>query len=505
MTAPSVGTRASASPSKGRPGFGTAGIAERREQTTPRALTFLDPGHAAMLDARGLDTDLCRRLGVVSASVPGGGDWVAFPYVRHGKVVNHKYRRLDEKDFRQDKGGEQCWFNHDCLLDESLARHPLVVTEGEFDAIAAMQAGFRRVVSVPGGAPSTEVRDGGAKYAFIEDSKSLLREARNIVLAVDGDKAGVALLNDLARRLGNGRCRYVAYPDGCKDLNDLLLGFGAEAVVDAVNAAKWLKVSGLYLMSEMPPVDDAAPHESGIPGMRDHYRLRLGDFCVITGIPGHGKSTFVNDMVCNAVELHDWRACFSSFEQHPQIDHRRALIRWKTGFGEHELSPRRLIEVSQWIDSRFSFVVPDEDEDATLEWIIDKMASASCRYGAEIWVIDPWNELDHARPKDMSLTEYVGHSIRELKKAARRWNCHLIVVAHPTKLMREKDGQLPMPSLYDISDSAHWFNKPDVGVVVHRDGYGTKVRVCKSRYHDSIGKPGTVELRFDEVLGRYVA
>jgi twinkle protein len=459
-----------------------------------------------MLSLRGLDTALLGRLGVTSASIPGGGDWVAFPYVRNGKVVNHKYRRLDMKDFRQDKGGEQCWWNHDCLHDKELADQPLVVCEGELDAVSAMQCGFTRVLSVPNGAPDRELRQDGAKYGYLADSLAMLHGVRNIVLATDGDRQGVALMNDLAVRLGKGRCRYVTYPDGCKDLNEVLQTRGDVGVVEAVNGARWVKVVGLHLMSELPPVEDPVPHDSGMPGLAEHYRLRRGDFCVVTGVPGSGKSTWVNDLACRLTqEPARWRTCFASFEQHPQVDHKRALVRWSTGATEAELSYRRLIEVHQWMDANFSFVIADEDEDATLEWILDKLAAAVVRYGADLCVIDPWNELDHARPKDMSLTEYVGHSIRQMKKFARTWNVHLIIVAHPTKLARDKDGQLPMPTLYDISDSANWFNKPDVGVIVHRDLDGTKVRVAKSRYHDSIGKPGTVTMRFDTHTNRYEA
>ncbi|WP_159717616.1 toprim domain-containing protein [Geminicoccus flavidas] len=110
-------------------------------------MPVLHPDHAQWLEARGLSTGLTTALGINSAECPDGGDWNAF-YVRHGRVVNHKYRRVDGKGFMQDKGGAQTWWNHDCLLDDTLSSEPAIITEGELDAIAAMQAGFRRVVSV---------------------------------------------------------------------------------------------------------------------------------------------------------------------------------------------------------------------------------------------------------------------------------------------------------------------------------------------------------------------
>ena len=99
----------------------------------------------AFLEARGLDTELCERLGLTSGPDRNGREWIAIPYERAGARVNRKFRAIDAKDFRQDKGGEQIFWRQDCLSDVGLADQPLVITEGEFDAIAAIQAGAGRV------------------------------------------------------------------------------------------------------------------------------------------------------------------------------------------------------------------------------------------------------------------------------------------------------------------------------------------------------------------------
>jgi twinkle protein len=98
----------------------------------------------------------------------------------------------------------------------------------------------------------------------------------------------------------------------------------------------------------------------------------------------------------------------------------------------------------------------------------------------------------------MSLTEYVGFAIREFRRFAKKYQCHVIVAAHPAKMTRGKDGQYPVPSLYDISDSAHWTNKPDIGIVIHRASEEEMVfKVAKSRFHDVLGKPGDYTFRFN--------
>jgi twinkle protein len=461
-----------------------------------------------------MDADLCEALGIETASSPDGGDdWIAIPFLKAGAVVNRKYRRVvkrpDAANFAQDKGGEQCWWNYDVLLDRATAGQPIIITEGELDAIVALQCGLGRVMSVPGGAPQAETK-GDGKYGFIADTLPLMSEVREFVLAVDNDPAGIALLNDLAKRLGRGRCKFANYPAGCKDLNEVLFRHGPSGVVEAITKAKWLQVPGLYTMDELPPVPEPEPMVIGIHGLAEHFRMRLGDFSILTGMPGLGKSTFVNDLACRMAHHHGWHTCFASPEQSPQVDHRRALRTWASRKPEAIQSKGELEIADQFINDQFSFVVGSDDEDFDLDWLLDKLASAVVRYDAKLCVIDPWNELDHAKPKDMTTTEYVGRAIRQLKKFAKKWQVHLMVVAHPAKISRNKDGSAPRPTLYDISDSAHWFNKSDVGLILHPGededgGKYTSLLIAKSRYHDKIGKPGEVRLQFVPHTARFEA
>ncbi len=460
-----------------------------------------------LIEARGLDVELAVRLGLDSSPRSGGGEVLVFPYVVKGEVVNHKYRSPDKR-FHQDAGAVKCFWNFDAIADLSLADEPLIITEGEFDAMAAIQCGFVRAVSVPDGAPKEEIADSETrKYSYLDHAGAALRSVKTIILATDSDGPGQALLNDLSIRLGKARCKWVRYPKGCKDLNDALREYGPKGVSAVFDRAEWCKVDGVYRMSELPPYPVRKQHCTGMPGMDRHYRIRMGDFCVVTGIPGHGKSTFVNDMLCRAVERYGWRVAIASFEQHPQADHRRALREWfcRCPIADEHGQPIALDEdiarADAWIDEHFVFIVPDDDDLANLSWVLEKCASAVIRYGCRVVTIDPWNELDHDRPSDISLTEYTGKAIKEFKRLARSVDCHVIVVAHPTKLA---GGE--RPGLYSISDSAHWANKPDVGVVVWKpnmEGQIAEIKVVKSRYHDQIGYPGKLTMRYNPFNRRF--
>jgi twinkle protein len=483
--------------------FGVAGIADGLEAYGLKPLT---DRHLAAIGERGLDAELLVTLGV-GASGRLAGDAIGIPFVDNGKVVAVKHRTLvGEKRFTQDVGGKQVLYNVDCLRDAGLRDGVVVITEGELDCMSAIQAGYRRSVSVPGGAPSQPAKEGGRQYAFMDEALPLLEGCREIVLATDDDDPGRILRDDLALRLGAWRCKWVRYPKGCKDLNDALRLYGVKGVQASLDkTAQPMRIRGYYEMRELPELPANPGHSTGIVGLDEHYKLRRGDFCVITGIPGHGKSSFINEVCGRMAQRHGWRTVFASFEQTPQREHRRALRTFYAEKLERHMTPEEIDAADAWIGRHFGFIVPGDDDEVDLTYILETAAQAVLRKEASILVIDPWNELDHLRAPDQSLTEYVGFAIKTLRKFARKNNIHLIVAAHPAKMLRSKDGKLPMPGLYDISDSAHWSNKPDVGLVVHREDMATndtRIRVLKARYAE-IGRPGEIKGAWNIERTRY--
>jgi twinkle protein len=249
-------------------------------------------------------------------------------------------------------------------------------------------------------------------------------------------------------------------------------------------------------MSDLPPLPEAPVYEIPMAKFTARYKVRLGDLAVFTGIPSHGKSSFVNDVCCRLVEAHGLSIAFASFEQMPQRDHRRNLRTWFAGKPTSYFAPEDFRTADTWIDKYFSFLVPSEDDDVTLEWLLDKAEASVIQHGARVVVIDPWNEMDHARSREESLTEYTGRAIKALRRFAKKLMVHVIIVAHPSKQQKDENGDYRVPTLYDVSDSAHWYNKADIGIVVHRYSDHTLLRVAKSRYHDEIGIPGDEKAHF---------
>ncbi len=441
------------------------------------------------LTERGLCLETALRYGI-----SGSKGSIAIPYLRNGVVQNTKYRAINEKKFWQD-GGKQFVWNYDVLTDDTLTE-PLLITEGEFDALAAIQSGHIRTISIPNGGTT-----GSSNLDWLKEIDNFMPS--EIILAFDNDDVGHNLLEEISNFLGKARCKFVRYPSGCKDLNDVLKSGGEIDVKGVIKASGWVSVKGSYLMSELAPLPYRVPMAAGMSYLDNHMKIRLGDFSVVTGIPGHGKTTFLNDYINRIIEKYNLKVCCASFEQPPQTDHKRALRTWHGGKLVKNMSEEEISAADRWIDNRYIFIVPGEDDYITLEWLIERMESVVIRNGVKIIVIDPWNEMDHIREKNETITEYTGKAIRQLKAFAKSRGVHVMVVAHPAKMLRDRSGKYPIPTLYDISDSSHWANKADLGVVVHRAKDGDTIQIVKSRHHQEIGKTGVVDVKFSQETGRY--
>jgi twinkle protein len=235
--------------------------------------------------------------------------------------------------------------------------------------------------------------------------------------------------------------------------------------------------------------------------------VREGELSVVTGIPNHGKSEFVDALIINLAMTYGWRFAVCSFEN-PPADHIAKLAEKYLGapFWDgptQRMSETDLLRAIQWCEDYF-YLIRTEDESPTIDWILTAAKAAVLRHGVKGLILDPYNEIEHKRPANMSETEYVSQLLGKVKRFAQNHGCHVWFIAHPAKLYAD-NGKAPVPTLYDISGSAHWANKADFGVVVHRPDLHqpvTEIHVRKVR-SKAFGKIGKVALQYDRATGRY--
>lgn len=478
-------------------------------------------------EGRGIDPETASRYHVYTASSQRQddgsalvepderGNIIVFPFFDGETEVAAKYR-APGKRFWQRSGGRRTFWNADAMDDPALENGSasLVIAEGEIDALTAIDCGFPMTVSVPDGAPA--VRDGEdpeelpetdeeqerrGKFEFVWNNRDRLKRIKHFIIAVDNDAPGKRLAAELVRRLSAARCAFVVYPEGCKDLNDVLMKHGRDAVVRCLNEARPYPVKGLYRLSDYPDMGEPKTYATGWPDLDDHLKLWLGELLVITGIPGHGKSTWTMNLCVNLARQHGWVCAVASFEI-PTVPALRFKLRLAvTGVGKDRWHRQLIEEADGFIQRHFVFIDDDPagggDDDLTLEWLLERAADAVLRDGIKVLVIDPWNEVEHARPKNESETQYVNRALRMIRRFAARYEVLAIVVAHPTKEVG-RDGKGRTPTLYDIEGSAAWYNKPDHGIVIDVPNpahHETVVWIKKARFSWS-GKKGDVTLEY---------
>lgn len=222
------------------------------------------------------------------------------------------------------------------------------------------------------------------------------------------------------------------------------------------------------------------------------FRFYHGQFVVTTGKPGHGKSTFLFNIVANIARLHGIRSFLYVPENERYLRDKLRKI-WNDD------------ERFQYFASQQVFVqsaMPEHyaSDPHTLDWILDHAAFAVQHDHIELLIIDPWNEIEHAKPRDMLMTDYIGGCLRLIKQFCRHFRVVIVVVAHPTKAAADPDR---LPLLSDIEGSMNWWNKSDNGLVVVREHESGTCRVisAKVREEPDAGKTGSCRFWVDPETG----
>ena len=471
----------------------------------------LSDGALAYLSERGISEEIAKLCGAVSGAkffrkLKREAPAVGFVYRAKGRDYAVKWRCIEDKDFTQD-GAAQTLF----LSDRIAAKDNLIITEGEIDALSFWQAGLPFAVSIPSGAIQATSDEDGARTKWLSHNEDLLTGAKNIFLAVDADGPGQTTAQELARRIGKAKCWEVRYPEGCKDANDVLIQHGADALQACIAEAKPWPVEGLatprdyadrvrkLYQNGMPP-----GFGTGWSAVDEFYTLNPGNLVVVTGIPGHGKSSWLDALLVNAMSQHGWRVAYASFESPPEL-HLARLAALKTGkpFGQGpnpRMTEQEMEDALDWVSSRVTFLTHDGVM-PTVQSLVQRFEAAVLRSGVKAHVVDPFNfvKLNTTREGGMD-TEAIGEMLAEFKMLAQRTESVFFLVAHPAKPMGQPGDWVPTG--YSISGSANFYNRCDFGLTMHRGPKGNALHVWKAKWAHQ-GKIGQVALSYDHKTGGF--
>jgi twinkle protein len=423
---------------------------------------------------------------------------ICFPYFLNGKLINIKYRG-PEKTFKLISGAELIFYNIDCLAQYD----DCVIVEGEIDALTMIQAGFENTLSVPNGA--------NKNLEYLDSCIEMFDGIKRIYIATDQDTKGIELKSELIRRFGAERCYIVSFKD-CKDANEYLIKYGPD-IKEVLNTSIPAPVKGIVEVGMMYS-DIRNLYEQGIqPGLKlnqniidEYITWESGRLAIITGIPSSGKSEFVDYVVCKLNILHGWKSAFFTPENYPLKFHYAKLFEKLIGkrFSQNTTSELEWDMSYDYVRNNFFYIL--NEEDFTVKSILDSAKILIKTRGIKVIIIDPYNKLEH-QYKD-SETQYISRFLDQIIQFAKINDVLLFLIAHPKKMCKT-NGKIEVPSLYDISGSANFYNKTDYGITVHRKTDDQNVMMNEVEVYfqkikyKHLGKQGIINLNYDYITGRF--
>lgn len=420
---------------------------------------------------------------------------MCFPFFRDGELVNIKYRGPN-KSFKLIKGAELIWYNFDVLkeVDE------IIICEGEGEAITWYENGFKNVISVPSGA--------GNNVEYLDNTIHLFDTITTVYLATDNDTKGIELRDELARRIGLEKCMMVSFKE-CKDGNEYFCKYSGLEFKELLSHAKPMPVKGVVKINDIES-DILDLREKGIqPGLEidqgeiDKYaKWELGRLAICTGVPGSGKSELIDHIVVRLNLLYKWRAAYFTPENYPLKFHYAKLHEKFSGLKFRKDGDATFYSVFEYIRDNFFYIL--NEEDFTVDSVLESAKMLIRQYGVKVLILDPYNRFEHAQKSGESETQYISKFLDRITMFAKIYNVLVFLVAHPRKMQK---GDIP--TLYDISGSANFYNKTDYGFTIHRERDKNNLMTSEIEIYwqkikfKHLGEQGVSLMRYNYNNGRF--
>ena len=432
-------------------------------------------------------TDL--NVGEGSEFMPQTGkteNTIKFNYFMGDQLINVKYRD-GRKNFKLYKGAEKVFYN----INSIVGYDTCVITEGEMDVLALHEAGIKNSISVPNGATLNS-----NNLDYLDNCIDYFEDKEKIILAVDSDEAGQALQSELVRRLGAEVCYLVSFDD-CKDANEYLQKYGKEKLQERINTARPVPLENVTTFKDIEDeVTDFVRngfkkgYQVGLSNFDEIFSTYTGQFITVTGIPSSGKSDFVDQMVVGYNNNYGWKTAFASPENAPTYLHAHKLMRktWQGMPSSKDIHGDKWNRVAGHVNDNYFFI---DMERYTLESVLRKGAELVKRKGIKCLVIDPFNKVRDVDCKTEDVNRYTMEYLTKIETFAKKYDVLVFVVAHPTKMYKDKDGRMEEPTMYNIKGGGEWYDASYHGILVHRnyEEKTVKAKILKVKFQN-LGENG---------------
>lgn len=484
--------------------------AEQQYKILPQPQRQIEPRESALayLADRGISKEIAERYEITAHR--DKPNVLLFPFFNeYGKLEFIKYRNMA---YRKGQKGSKEWCEEGCKpilfgMKQCVNFDRLVITEGQLDSLSVAEAGIENAVSVPIGMNG---------FTWLPNCYDWISKFNTVVVFGDLEKGHMSLLDTLKQRLQKNRVMAVRKEDylGEKDANDILRSFGKEAVRKAVENAQEPDIGYVKELADVEDVD-----LNLLPKVKTGYYeidsalgggICFGQVCLLTGKRGHGKSTFMSNICCDAIDQDVGVFAYSGelagyhFKRwlNCQLAGDDYMVEKKNEFGDtvYTIDADVSKKISEWYRGK-AFIYDNEfvegdDEHTALTEIVKEVAS---RRNVKLICIDNLMTAMETVQDQNNLYLAQSNFVGELKKIAVRYDVAIILVAHPRKRGKE-DTEFDND---DVSGSSDITNKVDIVINYGRakegSGHDCEVEISKNRL------AGTLRMGANKILLNYSA
>ena len=458
------------------------------------------------LGKRGISKAVVDYAGL---SCDGKGN-IEFPFIDSNDVLKTVKLRPARK-IDKSKGEIKTWVQKDTdhenvMFLQHLANpdSPLLICEGEIDALAAIQAGYKNTVSIPFGCSNTK---------FIDEQWDFFEQFDTIVVAGDNDEAGRKFSKEVVARLGNWKCRAVQFPTSytmpngeriaVSDTNEVLYYYGAEKVLECINEAINKPIPTVVDFSDVHEynLDELDGCRFGLADM-DKVLMRLfsGSLTVLFAKASAGKTSLINLLTAEC--LNDGKSVFLYSQELSNaltsnwllysLAGRRNINSFvsKEGAPYYRVTPDARKEILKYYRNQL-FLYRD-GESIDIDDILKTAEVCVRRQGVSLVVLDNLTCISCKGCESdlMRQTEIV----RKCVNFALTFNVAVVLAAHSRKTNEAL-------SMDDVAGSSNISNLAGRVIGMERNEVGVTIKIIKDRY---LGKNGAeIKLGFDYPSRRF--
>ena len=428
-----------------------------------------------------------------------------YPYYRGSELVAYKVRELPKTFSTIGDFKDVLLFGQNCFPSGGKR---IVVTEGEFDAMAVATAYAEKgtiwpVVSVPNGATARKT---------ILAQREYLRSFDEVILMYDNDEAGNAGLEEAVKIIGYDKAK-VTDLGKYKDPNEVLISEGGNALLHAIwNARTYTPagiVSGEEVWKQLEEYNEieSIPYPNCLNGLNDKLRgMRRGEITLWTSGTGSGKSTILREIVAHLHQTTQSKIGIVALEESPAETARKLsgmMINRNPAKEEIPLEELRTGFNEILADGRINILDHNGSVNNNIIGLIEYLCASGCEY----IFLDHITILVSEGAEGLTGNEAIDKIMNDLRSIVKKWNVWIGLVSHLRKMdtvgKSFEDGKIA--SLDDIRGSGSIKQVSYDIIAFARDVSAEnedirntiQMKVLKSRYTGLTGPCGEVKYDYD--------